>query len=249
MSWKAKVNSLLLVIDVGAGTSDFSMFRVTFDPATEESSSREIKGSKRAILEAGNHLDKLLTEYILMKAEVTSDDPRNRRIRGALILEIRGFKEALFRQGDVVVPLLGGEKSVDVELNEFLQLEPVQRFSQALHETMIEILKTIDPAWLRSAPFNGIGIVLTGGGAELPMVQELAMGNTLVQGTQLTIKKTPRFPAWLEEEHYGLEEEYPRIAVSLGGARQQYITNFGSSDTTGERYATVTLGGYYMKGN
>ncbi|WP_299196096.1 hypothetical protein [uncultured Amphritea sp.] len=249
MSWKSEVNSLLLVVDVGAGTSDFSLFRIKYNPDTGESVSREISGSTRAITEAGNHLDKLLTEYILHKGAVTYDDPLYLNIRGALSLEIRHYKEALFRDHSLYVTLFGGETVVEVELEEFLQLESVQSFGNALRSCMLEILETIDPTWLRTAPFGGMGVALTGGGAELPMVQDLARDTLQVQGIELRLKQTASFPAWLEEEHHHLKDDYSRVAVSLGGAREQYIMSSGTSYTTGERYATVTLDGYYTKGN
>jgi molecular chaperone HscA len=38
-----------------------------------------------------------------------------------------------------------------------------------------------------------------------------------------------RFPTWLEEAHSELELDYPRIAVSLGGARKKLIKQGGTA--------------------
>lgn len=52
---------------------------------------------------------------------------------------------------------------------------------------MQDILDGVDPSFIRSAPNNALAVVLTGGGAELPMVQTLAKGSIISQGFTLRI--------------------------------------------------------------
>lgn len=249
MSWKDKVNSLIMVVDVGAGTTDFSLYRMIFDPETGVNSGREIEGSSRCLTEAGNHLDNLLQFHILSKAEVASDDPLFNNIVGQLRSESRSYKETLFNEGELFVNLDNGV-GVDVRLDEFLEVDGVKQFSDSLSSVMVEILNSVDASVIRGAPFDALGMALTGGGAQLPMVEELAKGEITIKGKTLRLKQTSLFPLWLEDEHYELEDEYPRIAVSLGGARQKIIERGQAMTiTAGDVQSPPTLGGYYTKGN
>ena len=136
-------------------------------------------------------------------------------------------------------------------MEDFLALESVQDFGKTLRNTMMDILRKIDKSWLKSAPFGAIGVVLSGGGATLPMVRDLAEGVISVQGVELKLVKTKDFPEWMAEhdEYVQFEEDYPRIAVSLGGARKQVIKAAGKYQiTAGDVQGRPSLSGYYTKG-
>ncbi len=254
LSWKTKVTSLVMVIDVGAGTSDFSLFKIAYNPVTGKSGSREVAGSSGGIQEAGNHLDTLLNGYILKKSGITHEDPLYLNILGALKLTIRDHKEALFRDGFVSVSLFNNDV-VEIKEDEFLSLEQVKQFGQTLKDTMVGILDNIDVSWVKAAPDSTgeptLAVALTGGGAELPMVKGLANGYITIKGTKLKLVESMRFPKWLYDEGYeDLEEEYPRIAVSLGGARKNIIPHGDKAAmTAGDIKETPVLGGYYQKGS
>jgi hypothetical protein len=254
LSWKKSINSLVLIIDIGAGTSDFSMFKISVDPDTGVSASVEVADSSRCITEAGNFLDSLLNGYILKKAGITHEHPLYLNITGALSLTIRDNKEALFNDDFVSVSLFNNE-TVEVEKDEFLDLPSVRQFENVLKETMQSILESIDNSWLSSAPvWSGLPtltVALTGGGAELPMVKSLANGELEIKDNKIRLQESLRFPSWFEEEGYeDLEESYPRIAVALGGARRNVIPHGGSAaETAGDIKEAAILGGYYQKGN
>ena len=82
------------------------------------------------------------------------------------------------------------------------------------------------------------------------MVRALADGEVRVSGTDLRLVQSPQFPKWLGEGYPELEDDYPRIAVSLGGARQKVINRSGVAKVTaGDVKVPPKLGGYYVKGN
>lgn len=250
VSWKSNVDMLTMVVDVGAGTSDLSLYRVHFNPDNGKNTAIEIANTSRVITEAGNHLDKILIELIIKKSGITSADPMWINVRGALELGIRDYKETLFNTQFVFVPLLnGGEASI--ELDEFLQLESVRKFGETLRSTMIEILESIDDSWVTwvlKNPRRKLVVTLTGGGAFLPMVRELAEGVVRVKGLDVPVAPAIAFPLWLKEIDENLEEEYPQIAVSLGGARHKLFKP-ASANITADLTEAPVLGGYYTKGD
>jgi molecular chaperone HscA len=243
ISWQDNVDSLVMVIDVGAGTSDFSLYRLKFDQAKNMSVALEVSGASRGITEAGNHLDKLLQGTILKKAKISSSDATFRNTLGALTLRLREFKESLFKDGFVNATLFNDD-IVEVTLDEFLALPQVQSFSASLKECMVDILNDIDPSFIRGAPHNALAIALTGGGAELPMVLSLAEGTIQAHGKELRLIRTSAFPEWLQEDYPDLELEYPRIAVSLGGARKHILKARGPATVTCDPVGEYNLDRY-----
>jgi hypothetical protein len=228
---------MIMVVDIGAGTSDFSLFKIAFNPDGKKLGPSEVAGSGRGITEAGNYLDKLLNAFILKKTEVKIDDPHYKNIVGALNLTIRDNKEALFNDGFVSVSLFNGEIA-EVNKDEFLSLGSVKQFGAVLKNTMIEILEEIDESWIKGAPpWSG--------------KPTLAIGETSIGGNKLKIVLSQSFPQWLEEEGYeDLEEDYPRIAVSLGGARKLVLPHGDSTAiTAGDIKEKAILGGFYQKGS
>jgi len=247
MSWYEDVNALVMVIDVGAGTSDFSLYRMKFDAESGNSSSFEVAKSRKGITEAGNHLDILLKGFILVEAGVDSNHEDWINIQSNLELDLRDYKERLFREGEIVVSLLNG-KMVNVSLDEFLNLEQVIAFGESLKSCRDDIMHRIAPSFIDSAPFGQLAVALTGGGATLPMVQDLAEGRMSAGDSEIKLARTKNFPKWLKRDFPDMEDDYPRIAVALGGARKQFIEFSGVANVTGGDVSRQTLGGYYTQG-
>lgn len=239
LSWRNSHDSLALVLDIGAGTSDFSLYRLNVtesDDGSFRSVAGEVDGTARGITEAGNHLDKLLKGYILGKAGISSGHPNFERISYRLESNIRENKETLFNSHSVLVVLdsASGE-SVEVSREEFMALDEVKAFEQSLRATLVEVMEAADPAWvewIRTKAGRYLTIVLTGGGATLPMAKRLAEGTVTAHGITIPVAAAKSFPAWLEKDYADLEASYPRIAVSLGGARRNIIRPLGRLLTT-----------------
>ncbi len=223
---------VVMVMDIGAGTSDFSVYRMFVDPANNKSIAVEAEGSVGGVTEAGNHLDLTLMGLLYKKLGFDWDDVPA-RVQWALKRNIREYKEELFTRERVFVSHDGYE--AEVSLNEFLQSAGVQDFKRSLDEKMTGILESINHDWvdlIGTAKIPYLTVALTGGGASLPMVQELANREIIVGRKPIRLVQAKAFPAWLEEAHGALELDYPRIAVSLGGARKNLIRSGGAVSST-----------------
>lgn len=254
LSWKAKQDSLALVVDIGAGTSDFSLYRlnVVMNEDGIKSTAGEVDGTARGITEAGNHLDKILMALILRKSGVDSSHPKYRNITHALERDIRFHKESLFSPtAEAYVTLYTGDP-VDVSLAEFLAEPAVESFEKSLRKTLIEILESAHPDWInwvRAVPSRRLTIVLTGGGATLPMAKKLAEGTVTAHGVTIPVAAAKSFPDWLREDYPDLEDHYPRVAVSLGGARKNTIHSMGVLKATGIGGGGFTLERFPTRGH
>ena len=251
LSWRTSDNRLAMVIDVGAGTSDFSLYRLSVDPKGGKNTAVEVDGSSRGITEAGNYLDRILIALILKRAGVTTDHPRFLAISGQLELDIRNLKESLFNDKSVFVPINDAE-DVEISLEEFLKMDAVVKFGDSLKAAMQAILEEVDDSfihWVSRTPGRYLTVVLTGGGSSLPMVRVLAEGTLKVGNDSIPLAVALPFPKWLEESHPNLEFDYPRVAVSLGGARRRIIRLQGlAMVTAGDVVDKPKLGGYYVTG-
>lgn len=237
LSWRKSHDSLALVVDIGAGTSDFSLYRLHVTESEDgsfNSIAGEVDGTARGITEAGNHLDKILMAFILSKSGVDSSHPKYINITHALERDMRQHKEALFNTGSAYVVLYTNDV-VEISLEEFVQLDAVIAFEERLRGTLVKIMEDADPAWIewiRSNPSRYLTIVLTGGGASLPMAKRLAEGTVTAHGATIQVVPAMPFPSWLRDDYPDLEDAYPRIAVSLGGARGNVIQSMQRPLTT-----------------
>lgn len=257
ISWKAPIDALALVIDVGAGTSDFSLYRLamladeagTVDVTTAVAA--QVEGSSFGITEAGNHLDHLLKAHILRRAGIDSSHLSFRIISYDIERDIREWKETLFSQGSVLISLREGDP-FEVIQSEFEAEEAVEKFSGSLQSTVNRVLASVDQSWIdrvRRSRTGQITVVLTGGGAKLPMVQALASTAATVRGVDVPLALAIPFPGWLSEDYPELEESYPRIAVSLGGARKNVVNSIGLVNATAGDVGGHILGAFPTRGD
>ena len=140
------------------------------------------------------------------------------RLREAIIT--KRWASEFFQEGTVVLVAHGMTPQLTTNSRLLLgSLEAVADFGAKLRATMMGILDGVDRSWLQSAPNGAVAVVLSGGGATLPMVQELAQGPMTSQGVGLKLVKVKDFPDWMAEhdEYVQFEEEYPRIAVHHTG--------------------------------
>ena len=242
----SSLDHLVLVVDVGAGTSDLGLYRIHVDPKESTYVAREVEQSTRVLTEAGDHLDNLLTQFVLAKAGIKPNDPNIERILGQLRLRIREYKESLFRDSTVFVALSGSPNrtGVDIELEEFCDHGAVRQFGESLKIAITGILESVDDSWvdwIRAHPTRRLVMVLAGGGSEMPMVRNLADEPWTVSGKEVQVQKAVSIPQWLDQQ---LEDIYPRIAVSLGGARRNLIKETIATITAGDVGVPGKLGVY-----
>ncbi|MGO9475537.1 MAG: hypothetical protein ACLPWS_19350 [Rhodomicrobium sp.] len=163
---------VVVVVDIGGGTSDFGAFMTGL---RGRSVLAEISGSSQILRKAGDHLDMLLRGYILEKLHYVEDDAAARGAGRELRRRQRVYKEELFKQGTLSVRV--GDDALQLSAKEFANSEGVQAFNEQLRETFILSLKeAVECArgFSRPARRAPVEILFTGGGHALPMVRGLA---------------------------------------------------------------------------
>jgi molecular chaperone HscA len=207
---------LLMVVDVGAGTIDYALF-AELHKKGHPIQVWQLPGSVQVLRQAGDAVDKLLRRYILKKSDVSTTDNDFHMIDADLSLRIRQLKEQLFREKRTEFYLTNDRSGV-ITLNEFLIQPGVKELEKAIHEKFAECLKGVHESWISGLGGHGLAIVFTGGGASLPMVRSLGRGDTFAYGKRIQLMPSTLTPRWVEEDDPDLAEEFPQLAVAIGGS-------------------------------
>ena len=208
---------IFMVIDVGAGTTDFGVFLLQHNPDKEVCLTRIIPGTIEYLPEAGNRVDDLLKFYVLDSEGIDPGSAEGKHNKTYLDSRIRLYKEALIRDGIVEITL-ANHMRVLVDREEFLKSSRVQNFAKRLREKLENVLAVVGEGYLDLLAHSELKVVLTGGGASLPMVTELAKGVVEVKGRKIMRKPTAIVPTWIEETYPQFSRQYPQLAVAIGGA-------------------------------
>ena len=191
---------LCIVIDVGAGTTDFAAFAVV-ERGDEKRTVFRIKHSVATIRIAGDAVDNVLMDHLLERAGVTEGHSQIGAMRADLRRDIRLVKENLFVTGFARRQLVN-DQVAETTRDAFEQSPGMVRLSELLQAKYDELRSNIDASW---SSFPSVEVLLTGGGSTLKMVTDL-------------VKNPIRPPPdWLSEVE-DIRDQYPQLAVSIGGA-------------------------------
>ena len=212
----SSARNLMLVVDVGAGTTDLSLFWVVQSGANFHRA-WPIKGADAGIRQAGDTLDRLLVEALVRKAGLGKDETGERARRGLRRKGVRRLKETLFQTGSVTEDLVNDE-TVTLSREEFIDSDGVRKFSERIADRIQTLLGGVPESWGKAVG-SGITLVLTGGGCDLPMITSLKNRRWRFGDSSVACRLAPRVPPDLAA---GFSKEfidaYPRLAVAMGGA-------------------------------
>jgi molecular chaperone HscA len=207
-SWRR----VFVVIDVGAGTTDFGAFITV--PGNGDGRIGELRRGQRVILRAGNFLDEQVVALLREKAGITDGMAGSIASLAYLKREAPQIKEDLFRKGHFIDELPNGE-TVRATLDEFLARPPLQHFAQELWERFSETLsEAIEFTRNLAPPPASIEVIFTGGGSQLPMVREL-----IARAKRLDLYPVAPIdaaPQWSMQASWS--PAFAQLAVAVGGA-------------------------------
>ena len=213
---------LTLVVDVGAGTTDLSLFLVG-QKGTSFHRAWPIEGGDAGVRQAGDRLDTLLVEALMKQAGLGLDGAGERARRGLRRRGVRRLKEALFETGSIT-EILVNDETVTLSRDEFVGSPMVRRFADTIAGQIQELLDGIHNSWHKAVGAQGLTLVLTGGGCDLPMITDLKDRQWRIGERPVTCCLAPRVPPELAERFsQEVIQTYPRLAVAMGGALKKRL--------------------------
>ncbi|MET4363475.1 hypothetical protein ABIB06_004069 [Bradyrhizobium sp. LB8.2] len=199
-----------LIIDVGAGTTDVAGCICRTNDEWERPRVWEVTKAADAIKSAGNILDDALLKLALNKCGLFGGSTEYQAAAISVRRDKRLYKEQLFDNGSVVIEMPTGD-TVTIELQEFLDYPPVVDFTQRIRVLVGKAAIAV------AGDYNQVNLVATGGGANLPMIRNLAEEGANYEGKHVSIIWRDSIPDGVAEEYPDLVAPYSQIAVALGG--------------------------------
>jgi molecular chaperone DnaK (HSP70) len=204
----------VMVFDMGAGTTDITAFERREEGGV--SMMREMTDARRTILLACDEIDKLLVSYILERVK-TKQKNLLKQFWRTLMLRARHLKEELFRKGSCEVRC--DQQRIYVRLSDFMRDRQFAAFRAALASNFRSCL-THTSLRAVAAGSDEVGVVLAGGGAALPFIQDMAKHTRPTSARIRRISVQPLVPEWAADETFKrqLAPIFPQVAISIGGA-------------------------------
>lgn len=221
-----------MVVDAGAGTTDFGLFFVMRNKSLEEPQVFQVPASIKGLNQAGDKVDLLLQAYIRAKESFDPTSTLGKLVEADLRRRIRVLKELLFTNGRLDYVLADSTMGT-VELDDFLRAPSVQQFTKRLEDGFREALHAVDTSYLDYLAMDPVRlqVILTGGSSKLTMMSALASGYIEVHGKKIRRAEVDAAPEWMGNESEEMRTVYPQLAVAIGGASEELpSTEFGPAE-------------------
>jgi hypothetical protein len=232
----ARPRRLMMVVDAGAGTTDFALFQSFHEPGNRNVSFALIAPSVRMSRIAGNRIDAALRPLMLRACKVDPEsgspwsDADFALLKSDLAAQIRTLKQVLFKTGAVEIALKPGASGT-LTLREVEADGDYRKLGQSLMERRNEVIgsvldDSVAAEYKRRNEQLGkpvpVYVLLSGGSAEVPLVRQVASGHAEIRGAAFEFVPIDELPLWIQRLPRGLSEmvarEFLQCAVAIGGS-------------------------------
>lgn len=203
----------VLVIDMGAGTTDIAGFER--DTAASPSSLSEVAAANQCCLLAGDELDNILIDLFVRSAGDSALDSKDRLWR-SVKLAAKALKHDLFQRGESA--FLDRRRKLRLTRDALERDASFRAFSKALTHTIAESLTPLC-ARAKQKGAKTVTVLLAGGGSNLPFLAPLVRAAAMRAKIKLKVK-IERFGAnWaLPHRRHPFAGVFPQLAIAMGGA-------------------------------
>ncbi len=201
----------MLVIDIGAGTTDMGGYRLRTEELIEE-----IVPARRTVDVAGDVIDRVLMNAMLSRARHVRGDSAQLALWRTLSPQVRELKEALFKSGKCAVRY--DRKIISLNVKDVMKQDD---FKLAIAQVRDAYAITLSNVARISAHHNmrDIDVVFAGGGASLPFLHAMARDTKPAGKLNPHVHIAPLAPKWAHADHFGgqLVPVFPQISIAAGG--------------------------------
>lgn len=227
-----------VILDIGAGTTDIAGCLCVNSVNADNMRVSEVETASKAFNRAGNFLDQVLLDLIHKQLPYDGNSIEYKQVNADLRRKIRSFKETLFEDKGLLVPLVTGD-NVAVSLDDFLNDSRIQTFIE-------EIKTALKEAAFALCPDGGtVKLVATGGGARLPFISDIANSGSQLDGKAINYRLVDAIPIDLKQSNPDLIPPYPQLAVAAGGSLPSLPKQIASIKSGISHTPRQQIGGFY----
>ena len=199
---------LMMVVDVGAGTTDIAMFAK--GEVEEVVTLRHVKGSKISLPWAGKAIDRALIDHLVDRGNGGDQLRTNlqREGNGQLI------KEEIFKDRSV------SRQGISSSLDDFLQSKAMARVVSEIRNGFNVVLHTVDESFFKH---RTVAVRFSGGGHDLPFLADLVRRERYLGSKRIRMRRAQTQLLWQDDPSFSelyaeVGSKFHRMAVALGGA-------------------------------
>lgn len=202
-------SSHLIVVDMGAGTTDIAALEHTTVDAAE------IAEARVTLKQAGDFIDSVIANVVIESASWARDAETQRALWTVLMRQMRDIKEAVF--ADSVATLRHEGRTMSLRMKNIERDASFREFGRSLQGAFDHSLSVVR-AEARARRRARIQAVAVGGGASAPFIQGLFTGKS-ARGNPLLLAR-PATPDWAHAPEFqgNLAPVFPQLAIAIGGA-------------------------------
>lgn len=207
--------TVYMISDVGAGTTDFCILCLK-KRADGDLEPIQIRDGALSVEVAGDAVDAALVDFLV-------EEQAGEQYRDRIMAAAAGFKERLFAISASDDEQFDHEFAdgfmVNVSRQDFVASRHWTAFVDRLRAAQAQCFDAADRVYLQNYGGGAVRVVITGGGAALPLRDILGEGPS---PGQLAIKRVfaSDFPVTIRDRFAEILADLPRLAVSLGGSRE-----------------------------
>ena len=203
----------VLVVDVGAGTTDVGFFKYVMR-SDGDAVVAPYAGGMKAVKKAGHAVDDALEWLACQKVGLPAGSDSLRRFQRRFRTSVRDYKARLCEDRSIEVDVQDAPRFA-IELAE-LEATPliktfVGEFTGAVRSALAGSGRTFN-----SARDDNV-VVFSGGGRSLPFLREVFKDGLISQGGTAYFAQDDAKPSWLDRVVPDVTSVFPQIAVATGG--------------------------------
>lgn len=201
----------LLIVDMGAGTTDIAVL------ARAGARVEELSEARVTIKQAGDYIDRVLANLILARNPRVKTAAAQGALWREAIAGMRDFKESLFAEGRAGLRHDG--RLTVITLRELERAKDFRVFRETLENAYqhgVEVARSYAALHGRQE----VQTIAVGGGAAAPFIQALIRQKPRRKPGKLQITPRPPTPSWVHAKEFrgNLAPVFPQLSIAIGGA-------------------------------
>lgn len=200
--------SHMIVVDMGAGTTDIAAL------ARTRRGVEELPSARVTLKQAGDFIDRTIANTVIDASRWAKTPQQKTDLWNALMRNMRDIKETIFAEGAASLRHEG--RVIRIGMKDLERQREFKMFVKSVNDAYEQGLSAVrEHAAARGA--GEVQAVAVGGGAAAPFIKDLIRKKPK---TRINVRPRPATPDWAHAREFAgnLAPVFPQLAIAIGGA-------------------------------